>query len=114
MHYTYFFYVILIRFTFRFLHQCCHTLSTAEVHDVETTSPACFGKLVRDMSRTQGAGGGGALASSWSKTMKTAKIFSGHYSYLRRVAKQPVFRVTDHVHNKPDCTGKEVEGLYYL
>ena len=66
------------------------------------------------MSKTQGAGGGGggvggALASSWSKTMKTAKIFSGHYSYLRRVAKQPVFRVTDHVHNKPDCTGKEVE-----
>ena len=45
--------------------------------------------------------------------MKTAKIFSGHYSYLRRVAKQPVFRVTDHVHNKSDCTGKEVEGLYY-
>ena len=59
-------------------------------------------------------GGGGALASSWSKTMKTAKIFSGHYSYLRHVAKQPVFRVTDHVHNKPDFTGKEVEGLYYL
>ena len=54
-------------------------LSTAEVHDVETTSPACFGKLVRDMSKTQGVGGGGgALASSWSKTMKTAKIFSGH------------------------------------
>ena len=90
-------------------------LSTAEVHDVETTSPACFGKLVRDMSKTQGAGGGGgALASSWSKTMKTAKIFTGHYSYLRRVAKQPVFRVTDNVHNTPDCTGKEVEGLYYL
>ena len=58
MNYTYFFYVILIRFTFRFLHQCCHMLSTAEVHDVETTSPACFGKLVRDMSKTQGAGGG--------------------------------------------------------
>ena len=86
-------------------------LSTAEVHDVETTSPACFGKLVRDISKTQG---GGALASPGSKTMKTAQIFSGHYSYLRRVAKQPVFRVTDHVHNKPDCTGKEVEGLYYL
>ena len=37
-------------------------LSTAEVHDVETTSPACFGKLVRDMSKTQGAEvGGGRL-----------------------------------------------------
>ena len=61
-----------------------------------------------------GGGGGGALASPGSKTMKTAEIFSGHYSYLRRVAKPPVFRVTAHVHNKPDCTGKEVEGLYYL
>ena len=44
-------------------------LSTAEVHDVETTSPACFGKLVRDMSKPQG----GALAGPGSKTRKTAK-----------------------------------------
>ena len=32
-------------------------LSTAEVHDMETTSPACFEKLVRDMSKIQGGGG---------------------------------------------------------
>ena len=31
-----------------------------------------------------GGGGWGELASPGSKTMKTAKIFSGHYSYLRR------------------------------
>ena len=47
-------------------------LSTAVVHDVETTSPACFGNLSRDMSKTRG-GGGGALAGPGSKTRKTAK-----------------------------------------
>ena len=80
-------------------------LSTAEVHDVETTSPACFGKLVRDMSKPQG----GRLLVRGAKPGKLQKIFSGHYdSHLRRVVRQPVFRVTDHVHNKPDCsTGKE-------
>ena len=85
-------------------------LSTAEVHDVETTSPACFGNLVRDMSKTQAGGGGGGegrLLVRGAKPGKLQKIFSGHYSYLRRVARQPAFRVTDHVHNKPDCTGTE-------
>ena len=66
-----------------------------------------FWKTSQRYEQNPGGGGGGALASPGSKTMKTAKIFSGHYSYLRHVARQPVFRVTDHVHNKPDCTGTE-------
>ena len=48
-------------------------LSTAEVHDVETTSPACFGKLVRDMSKTQGAGGGGGGGGGGRLLVRGAK-----------------------------------------